>query len=335
MTLNFPQLPGLKIMIIHTVGGRWLQNLHLMVLAVGNGLGMPGHRHYGGRAGVSYLYVIYIRCISNVTVFMNILKKLRGIEPVVEPVRYIVTEGAYAPEDLPLRDGPLRFAVMSSDGASSESWSVTVTNLGDVYIVCREVDLDIKVSLHESGLQKIAYRGIWREANIGYDQRWQEHRHYTGDSARPSFTLMFPNFGLSLDEEWRQAHPRTWSARHVLLRAAQRPLATLIAFAITDDNVGVMERVGYAVIAEIPTRPGKKLCVIAGYTPERNVSRMLQNGLEEMMRESSPEDFSASLDGPFRVFGLRIAKEGGPWLLCLPVQLDRVDVLGTSTELLM
>ena len=112
-----------------------------------DGLGMPGHHHYGERAGVSYLYAIYIRWISNVTVLMNILKRLRGVEPDVEPVRYLVTEGAYAPEDLPLRDGPLRFAVMSSDGASSESWSVTVTNLGDVYIVCREVNLDIKVRL--------------------------------------------------------------------------------------------------------------------------------------------------------------------------------------------
>ncbi len=266
---------------------------------------------------------------------MNIQEELPEVEPDVEPIRYMVTKGAYAPEDLPLRDGPLRFALMSSDGASSESWIVSVTNQGDVYIVCREADLDIKVSLHESGLQKIAYRGVWRDDNVEHNQRWQEHRHYRGDRARPSFTLMFPNFGLYLDEEWRQDHPNTWSARHVLVRAPQRPLATLIAFAITDGDVGIMERVGYAVLAEIPTRPGKKLCVIAGYTPERNMSRMLQNGLERMMHESSPEDFSSSLDVPFRVFGLSVPEEGGPWLLCLPVQLDRVDVLGTSTELLM
>ena len=266
---------------------------------------------------------------------MNIQEELPGVEPDVEPVRYMVTKGAYAPEDLPLRDGPLRFALMSSDGASSESWVVSVTNQGDVYIVCREAHLDIKVSLHESGLQKIAFRGIWRDDKVEINKRWQEHPHYRGNRARASFALMFPNFGLYLDEEWRQAQPNTWSARHVLLRAPQRSLATVIVFAITDEDVSIMERVGYAVLAEIPTRPGKKLCVIAGYTPERNMSRMLQNGLERMMHESSPEDFSSSLDVPFRVFGLSVPEEGGPWLLCLPVQLDRVDVLGTRTELLI
>ena len=54
-----------------------------------------------------------------------------------------------------------------------------------------------------------------------------------------------------------------------------------------------------------------------------------------MMRESSPEDFSASLDEPFRVFGLRFPEEGGPWLLCLPVQLDGVDILETSADFLV
>ena len=81
------------------------------------------------------------------TDFTNIQEQLPGGETDVQPVRYIVTEGAYAPEDLPLRDGPLRFALMNSDGFSSESWLVKVTNRGDVYIVCREADLDIKVSL--------------------------------------------------------------------------------------------------------------------------------------------------------------------------------------------
>ncbi len=273
--------------------------------------------------------------ISDVTDFMNIQGELPGVEPDVEPVRYIAATNAYAPTDLPLRNSPLRFALMNKDGLSSESWVVKVTNRGDVYIVCREGDPHIKVSLHESGEQKIAYRGIWQDTSVNYDQRWKEHRYYRGDRVRPSFTLMFPGFGLCLDEVSRRTHRDTWSARHVLVQAPRRPLATVVAFAVTDEDVGVMQRVGYAVLAEIPTRPGKKLCVIAGHIPEHRISRMLQDGLEKMMRESSPEDFSASFDEPFRVFGLSFPEEGGPWLLCLPVQLDRVDILETSADLLI
>ena len=252
----------------------------------------------------------------------------------MEPVRY-VTEGAYAREDLPLRQGPLKFALMNSDRLSSESWVIKVTNQGDVYIICREEDLDIKVSLHQSGEQKIAYRATWRGDRIDYVRWWKEHPHYRDNRARPSFTLIFPDFGLSLDEAWRRDYPNTWSARHLLVQAPHQPLATLVAFVIVDADVDMTEHVGYALLAEIPTRPGKKLCVIVGHTSEHRVSRMLHDGLERTMRESSSEDFSASLDEPFRAFGLRFPEEGGPWLLCLPVQLQMSDTLEMNAEMSM
>ena len=263
---------------------------------------------------------------------MNPHEELSELEPDVEPVGFVVTEGAYSPEDLPFRVGPLRFALLNSDGVSSDSWVVRVGNQGDVYIVCREADLEIKVSLHQSGTQKFTYRGIWRDGPVKLDRLWEEHRHYRGNHARPSFTLMFHGFGLYLDEKWRRANPRTWSARHLFLHAPRRPLATLVAFAITDEDVSIMDVVGYAVLAEIPIRPGKKLCVVAGYTSEDRMYRMLQEGMERMLHESSQEDLSASFDEPFRVIGLSIPEEGGPWLLCLPVQLDQVNILATSTE---
>lgn len=272
----------------------------------------------------------HIESINNVAGIMNAERELPGVDPSAEPVGYMVAGDAYAPEDLPLRGGPLRFALMNSDGISSESWKVEVTSRGEVYIVCREANLDIKVSLHESGHQKIAYHAIWRDVPVVCDQRWEEHQHYRGDRARPSFTLMFPGFGLFLDEKWRRDHSHIWSARHVLVRAPYRPLATLVGFVIVDEDVSVMDRVGYAVLAEIPTRPGKKLCVIAGYTSEHNMSNRLRNGLKRILVESSLEDFIASFNEPFRVFGLSFPEEGGPWLLCLPVQLDWDDILGAG-----
>lgn len=272
-----------------------------------------------------------IKAINNVAVFMNTQEEFPEVEPEVAPVRFVVTEGAYAPEDLPLRVGPLRFALVNAEGFSSDSWIVRVGSRGDVYVVCREADLEIKVSLHESGLQKFSYQRKWRDDPIEYEHRWVEHGHYRGNRARPSFALILPTFGLYLDEEWRRTHPRTWLARHLLLQAPQQPLATLVAFAIVDEDVSIMDIVGYAVLAELPTRPGKKLCVIAGSMSEARFLLMLQSGMEGMLRESSPKDLMASFDEPFRVVGLHFPDEGGPWMYSLPVQLTRGDTLASNT----
>ena len=77
---------------------------------------------------------------------------------------------------LPLRDGPLRFAVIMKNGLTSHSWTV-VTHGGDAYVACRESMKEVKVSLHESGEQHIAFtKGSGHEMTPGsrFWNRWSQ-----------------------------------------------------------------------------------------------------------------------------------------------------------------
>ena len=57
---------------------------------------------------------------------------------------------------LRLRESSFRFAVGHPEGASSNSWVVTVGKKGDVYVACRDNFREVKVSLHASGQWRLA-----------------------------------------------------------------------------------------------------------------------------------------------------------------------------------
>src|SRR5262249_23218367 len=58
--------------------------------------------------------------------------------------------------NLPIRSGPVRFAVGPPDGVTSNSWRCWAQK-GDVYIVCRDNFREAKVSLHASGSWHMAF----------------------------------------------------------------------------------------------------------------------------------------------------------------------------------
>ena len=58
---------------------------------------------------------------------------------------------------LPIRRGPVRFAVGSPTGYTSNSWRIWTTTAGDVYIACRDNFKEAKVSLHASGRWRMGF----------------------------------------------------------------------------------------------------------------------------------------------------------------------------------
>jgi hypothetical protein len=58
---------------------------------------------------------------------------------------------------LPLRRGPVRFAVGSSTGLTSNTWRVWTGKGGDVYFACRDNFKEAKVSLHASGRWRMGF----------------------------------------------------------------------------------------------------------------------------------------------------------------------------------
>ena len=58
---------------------------------------------------------------------------------------------------LPLRESPIRFGVLRRNGLSSNAWGVWSENSGDIYVACRDNMKELKISLHQSGKQHIAF----------------------------------------------------------------------------------------------------------------------------------------------------------------------------------
>jgi hypothetical protein len=58
---------------------------------------------------------------------------------------------------LPLKEGPVRFAVGPPNGLTSNAWRMWATKAGDVYIACRDNFKEAKVSLHASGRWRMGF----------------------------------------------------------------------------------------------------------------------------------------------------------------------------------
>lgn len=58
---------------------------------------------------------------------------------------------------IPVRSGPVRFAVGDPNGLTSNSWRMWTTKNGDLYIKCRDNFRETKVSLHTSGRWRMGF----------------------------------------------------------------------------------------------------------------------------------------------------------------------------------
>ena len=57
---------------------------------------------------------------------------------------------------LPVRKGPLRFAIGNPAETTSNSWRMWTENLGDIYLLCCDNYREVKVSLHATGRWRMA-----------------------------------------------------------------------------------------------------------------------------------------------------------------------------------
>ncbi|MBK9027258.1 MAG: hypothetical protein IPN98_05120 [Propionivibrio sp.] len=115
------------------------------------------------------------------------------------------------PTVLPITKPPLRFAVGSPDGASSNSWVLQVKKTGDVYISCRDSFQDWKVSLHASGRWRL---GLTSEAirerpqllPVGADRAWDKWSPPPDHAEKVvfAFQIVFPSRDLFLTPAHRE-----------------------------------------------------------------------------------------------------------------------------------
>lgn len=142
---------------------------------------------------------------------------------------------------LPLRVGPIRFAVGPPTGLSSNAWRVWTTKAGDVYIACRDNFKEAKVSLHTSGRWRMGFTTEAVSSNpklLGWDQNrawevWDKPPEALPETVI-AFRLIFPTSELGVRPEER--HPSKW-AKVIHIEAAPPGKITVLTLFITRGNV--------------------------------------------------------------------------------------------------
>ena len=100
---------------------------------------------------------------------------------------------------LPVRRGPVRFAVGPPNGVTSNSWKLWAGKNGDVYIACRDNFKEAKVSLHASGRWRMGFttEALTKSPNLplgGRDRAWEvwDKPPPTLPNTTIAFRLVFP-----------------------------------------------------------------------------------------------------------------------------------------------
>ena len=184
---------------------------------------------------------------------------------------------------LPFRESPIRFAVTMKNGLTSNVWGVRVEGTGDAYIYCRDNMKEVKISLHRSGKQHIAFtKGSGHETKPS-SRFWNQWREpLLQRPPVPTFKLVFPGWATSLNEKDRKKVRAKWDTNQVLIEGDDE-LLTVVSFFILDEGlVPWQEGLPSVPIGILSLRPGKDLCVIASHEYERNFKSVVETGLKRI-----------------------------------------------------
>ncbi|MDE2640024.1 MAG: hypothetical protein OXI03_05510 [Chloroflexota bacterium] len=190
---------------------------------------------------------------------------------------------------LPLRESPIKFAVNMPDGSTSNAWRVW-TQGGDAYICCRDNMKEIKVSLHASGKQHIAFHkdaGVEMTPGSRFWNQWHEPPQQ--NPVVPSFKLLFPPWGVRLTDHDRNkttAIRRRWDDNQILLEGDEE-LLVAISFLILDDSTSLQFPLDHphALIGALPLTDQKSLFVVAGKGSEGDLKSTIERGIARVTQD--------------------------------------------------
>ena len=238
--------------------------------------------------------------------------------------------------ELPIRESPVRFSIMRKNGLSSNAWRIWVDNRGNAYIKSRDHMQELKISLHNSGKQHIAFTpesGLeMTEGNRFWDQ-WWEPPHYRGPQVVPTFNLFFPSWALTLNQAMRDSNQRVWNTNQIAIEAAETPKATVISFVITDADLAMrFSTIGESPnipLAVLPLRSGKKLWIGASHTAEGNMQYLAAQGMSGMAENAASMDEMLTQFPDGHVLGMCVTGNvhgGGTFLMPFATELHRPEV---------
>ena len=214
---------------------------------------------------------------------------------------------------LPIRESPVRLAVVGKRGEKSNSWKIWMEKDGEIYFSIREKDPGFKVSLHKSGKQHIKvgdkYWGQWLEPDI-----------YAGSMIATSAKLVFPAWGMREVEKMSEGEKETWEGNEIEIDAPGEGRLIALSVVIRVKGQNLKQEDGRSeTLAVWHREDGKEAHLIVSEEAERNFKdivkktltnkAVLQNLNKRIGNEVWEHDkmMTATLAGP--------ANEGGNYFL--------------------
>ena len=165
---------------------------------------------------------------------------------------------------LPLRTGPIRFAVVMENGLTSHSWGVRTERKGDAYVFCRESMTDVKVSLHTSGQQRIAFTKESGHVTASGTRLWNQWLEPPQQRPPvPSLMLLFPDWATTLGPKDVQPGRPKWHDNQILIEGDTEYVTSVWVFVVDEGQHLVADGVPSKTLGVLPLRTGKELQLIA------------------------------------------------------------------------
>ena len=222
---------------------------------------------------------------------------------------------------LPLNQSPVRVAVGTPTGRSTNSWRVW-TQGQDVYVKCRDNLREIKVSLHASGIWRVGFAGDFIRTRPdflpeGQDRVWKKWHPSFTEAKRTiigiQLVALTPTLHLGPKDR------RSWPTSVVFIEpSANRDRMTVLSVAVVQSRnmLRMSEDTHGAVVAVLPLGEERSVQLVATYEEPGNVNELVE---EAFRRTASQLEGSDKLpdEGLFFVQG----NVGDiPWVTTVPFQ---------------
>lgn len=182
---------------------------------------------------------------------------------------------------LPIRRGPVRFAVGSPQGFTSNAWRVWTSKHGDVYISCRDNFKEAKVSLHTSGRWRMGFTTEAISKNAGLLSEPTNRAWDVWDQPLPSlpgivtaFHLVFPTSELVVRPEQR---PNDQWKHVVFIEAAPMRQMVNVTLFVTVGAPALQPEYGRSCpLASLAISDGRYAQLVAYHAPEVNIPDIIK-----------------------------------------------------------
>ena len=136
-----------------------------------------------------------------------------------------------------------------------------------------------KVSLHDSGKQHISIdRNSPSTVNLT-DKQFMNQWHEP-DEGIATFRLVFPPWGIQLNEQQREKFHSTWKKNDIYIEGHHEFL-TVVSFFIVGEGTTLRKRGEFPgfLLGELPLKADTKLSIVAEWEPQRELKPTIERAL--------------------------------------------------------